>query len=325
MPRQARLDIPGTLHHVIIRCTEKQKIVKDRSDRQRFLKQIGDIAVESKTVIYAWAILPNQVHILLRSGPEGLAPYMRRLLTSHAVAYNRRHRRHGSLFQERYKSTVCEEKLFFRQLVCYIHLRPLKERIVRTITELNKHPWCGHAAVLGDADYAWHDRAYVLQWFGKRPAEAKKAYRSFLREGAKGDDWPEFTGGGLLRSVGGWDEVKALRKKKRRMVSDARILGSNAFVKKILKRAQKSGRPRIKGAQLRRKIETTIRQTCKKAGVTVAELQAGSRRGIIPAIRLQLAQRLTKEMDVTLVDASRHLGVTPSALSKALTRSRKAS
>ena len=137
-------------------------------------------------------------------------------------------------------------------------------------------------------------------------------------------EWPEFAGGGLLRSVGGWDEVKALRKKKRRMISDARILGSNAFVRKILKQSRKSERARITGAKLRRKIETTIRQSCKKAGVTVAELQAGSRRGIIPSIRLELAHRLTKELGVTLIDASRHLGVTPSALSKALTRARAA-
>ncbi len=323
MPRQARLDIPGTLQHVIIRSAANQKIVKDRADRQRLLKQIGDIALETGTAIYAWSILPGQVHILARSGREGLAPYMRRLLTSYAVTYNQRHHRHGSLFQERYRSTVCEEKLFFRPLVQYIHLRPVREKTVRSLTELNTYPWCGHRALLGQEDYAWHDRSYVLRWFGKTEVAAKKAYREFVREGFKADDWPEFTGGGLLRSFGGWTKVKALRKKNRRTLSDSRILGSNAFVKKILNQAKKSGPPRIKTAQLRRKIETTMRQVSRKAGINVEELKAGSRRGKVPAVRLELAQHLTKEMDATLVEAARHLGVTPSALSKALTRTKR--
>ena len=323
MPRQARLDLPGTLQHIIIKCAENQKIVKDQSDRQRFVSQIGDIALETGTTIYAWAITPKQVDILLRSGGEGLAPYMRRLLTSYAVTYNRRHGRGGSLFQERYKSTVCEEKPFFRDLVRYIHLRPLREKIVKNLTELNKYRWCGHRAILGAEGDAWQDCASVLQWFGKSRAEATKAYRAFIREGIK-DDAPEFTGGGLLRSVGGWSEVKSLRKKKRTMASDARILGSAAFVKKILAQAKKSVRPRIKGPQLQRKIESTIRAACKKGGIDVAELKAGSRRGAVPTVRLQLALQLTKKMDVTLVEAARHLGVTPSALSKAVTRAKKA-
>jgi len=323
MPRQARLDIPNALHHVIVRSAENRSIVRDKTDRERFHQQFGDIALETDTKLYAWAILPEQIHILLHSGSEGVAPYMRRLLTSYAVTYNRRYNESGALFQERYKSTVVEEKLFFRELVRYIHLLPLRVNAVKNITELNKYPWCGHRAVLGAAEYPWHDRGYVLKWFGKSEKEALTEYRAYIREGAKEKEWQNYSGGGLLRSVGGWDEVKAMRRKKRKMVSDARILGSNAFVNKILKQAEKTSKPRVKGAKVRKKVESTIRQACKKAGIDVNELKAGSRRSDVTAVRLQLAQYLTKDMNVTLVEAARNLGVTPSALSKSLTRSRK--
>ena len=81
MPRGPRLDAPGTLHHVILRGIEQTKIVTDEKDRGNFIKRIGDLATEMETAIYAWALLDNHAHILLRSGPRGLPAYMRRFLS----------------------------------------------------------------------------------------------------------------------------------------------------------------------------------------------------------------------------------------------------
>jgi len=71
MPRQARLDAPGTLHHVIIRGIERKKIVSNDQDRQDFVARMGTIALETETLVYAWALMTNHAHILLRSGPSG--------------------------------------------------------------------------------------------------------------------------------------------------------------------------------------------------------------------------------------------------------------
>ena len=98
MPRQARLDAPGTLHHIIVRGIEKRRIVDDDKDRSDFVRRMGAIALKTKTALYAWALMTNHAHILLRSGPEGVSRYMRRLLTGYAVTYNLRHKRHGHLF-----------------------------------------------------------------------------------------------------------------------------------------------------------------------------------------------------------------------------------
>ncbi|HSB82614.1 MAG TPA: hypothetical protein VLM91_27880 [Candidatus Methylomirabilis sp.] len=99
MPRQARLDAPGTLHHVKLRGLAGGQIVADNVDRAAFLARLGALAEATGTTIYAWAFLPNHAHLLLRSGPGGLPPRMRRLLTGSALAYNPRHRRRGHLFQ----------------------------------------------------------------------------------------------------------------------------------------------------------------------------------------------------------------------------------
>ena len=100
MPRGARLDAPGTLHHVMVRGIEGGNIVKDDQDRDNFISRLGELAKETFTAIYAWALLENHAHILLRSGAAGLPTLMRRLLSGYATSFNKRHRRCGHLFQK---------------------------------------------------------------------------------------------------------------------------------------------------------------------------------------------------------------------------------
>jgi putative transposase len=88
MPRRARLDAPGTLHHVIVRGIEKRRIVNDVADRQNVVKRLGELSVVTKTAIYAWSLMTNHAHILLRSSEIGLSGFMRRLLTGYAISCN---------------------------------------------------------------------------------------------------------------------------------------------------------------------------------------------------------------------------------------------
>ena len=81
--RQARLDAPGTLHHVMVRGIERRRIVDDEQDRKEFVTRLGTVAKETAISIYAWALLSNHAHILLSSGVEGLSKFMRRLLTGY--------------------------------------------------------------------------------------------------------------------------------------------------------------------------------------------------------------------------------------------------
>ena len=113
MPRKARIDVPGALQHIIIRGIEKKPIFRDDRDRNRFLKQLGKILFATSTPCYAWVLMPNHIHLLLRTGLMPLATVMKRLLTSYAQYFNRRHTRCGHLFQNRYKSILCEEEPVF--------------------------------------------------------------------------------------------------------------------------------------------------------------------------------------------------------------------
>ena len=101
MPRQARLDAPGVLQHVMARGIERRKIFWDDKDRASFLERLALIHEETQTQCYAWALIPNHFHILLRTGTTPLSTVMRRLMTGYAVTFNIRHRRSGHLFQNR--------------------------------------------------------------------------------------------------------------------------------------------------------------------------------------------------------------------------------
>ena len=148
MPRQARLDSTGTLHHVINRGINKRRIVDDEADRKDFVRRLGMLAEETQTAIYAWALMSNYAHLLVCSGAVGLAKLMRRLLTGYAVSYNQRHRRYGHLFQNRYKSMVCDGDSYFMELVRYIHLNPLRVGLAQDMRELERYPYCGHGTIL---------------------------------------------------------------------------------------------------------------------------------------------------------------------------------
>jgi len=320
VPRQVRLDAPGTLHHVVIRGTEKRRIVDDEKDRQNFVKRLGDLATETETKIYAWSLMTNHAHLLLRSGPLGLPKFMRRFLTGYAVTYNLRHLRHGHLFQNRYHSIVCDEEVYFRELVRHIHLNPLRAHLVRSLSELDRYPWCGHAVLMGRVKYSWQDPGYVLSWFGRREGEARRAYRRYVVEGVAQGRRPELVGGGMVRSYGGWPVVLSLRRLKEKIIGDQRILGTGDFVEKVLNESSQPLGHRISPGERSKGVETILKEECREGKIDFEELRMGSRRGEIPRVRSEITERLVKDLGMSLAEVARLLGVSTSAISKILRR-----
>ncbi|MFC1534890.1 transposase [Thermodesulfobacteriota bacterium] len=316
MPRQARLDTPGTLHHVIIRGIEKKPIVDDVKDKKEFIFRMGDLLIEEKTTIYAWALMPNHAHFFLRSGLHGLSKFMRRFLTGYAIYYNNRHKRHGHLFQNRYKSIICEEDAYFQELVRYIHLNPIRADMVPNMSRLDGYPWCGHAVIMGRKKHDWQDRTYVLRWFGKKEREAKNIYRRYLQEGISLGNRPELVGGGLIRSLGGWSNVISMRRHGDRELFDERILGSGVFVDQIIKEADDSVKHQLPEYGRRKIIVKTIKEICDKKEVNINELRSGSRRRFVSETRRIIARRLVEDYGIPLSEIARHVGVSTSAVSK---------
>jgi REP element-mobilizing transposase RayT len=320
MPRQARLDAPGTLHHVIIRGIEKRKIVTDDKDRKKFVARLSQLAEDTRTAIYAWALLNNHAHILLRSSEIGLSRFMRRLLTAYAINYNLRHKRQGHLFQNRYKSIVCEEDNYFRELVRYIHLNPLRANLVRNSGELDSYRWCGHSALMGKRVNDWQDRDYVLKWFGRKEGEAKKAYREYVKKGIEKGRPPELVGGGLIRSLGGWSQVKSMRHLGIHEHSDERILGSGDFVKQVIKEASIKVKYQFPENELMGKVDEFISTICHYENINIIEMRSGSRRKRVSKVRAQIAIGLIEKYGISMAEAARRLGVSTSAISKIVNR-----
>jgi REP element-mobilizing transposase RayT len=274
MPRKARLDAEGTLQHVMARGIERRSIFKGDNDRERFLERLGLLAEKTHTPVYAFALIPNHFHILLRSGAGGLSAFMRRLLTGYATGYNKRHRRAGHLFQNRYTSVVCEEDAYFMELIRYIHLNPLRARVVKNLEELENYPWSGHYLLIHQNRFPWYDADHVLKYFG-----TLKAYRAFLREGIDKKHMPDLEGGGLIRSLGGLAQTVQYRNTP--VLADERVLGTDDFVRGLLEQEKRYASPEERG----KKMTTLIERHCKKAGVLPEALRGGNRAANISRLR----------------------------------------
>jgi len=227
MPRQARLDAPETLHHVMVRGIERRALFRDDTDRADFVARLAPLAESGALTVYAWALLPNHAHFLVRTGTRPLARSMRSLLTGYAGAFNRRHHRVGHLFQNRYKSLVVEEEPYLLELVRYLHLNPVRATVLSDLRTLDRYPWTGHSALLGTVPRPWQATATILAQYGPSRRRARHAYRTFVAEGIPQGRRPELQGGGLVRSAGGWAAVTALRRGREAYGGDERVLGGD--------------------------------------------------------------------------------------------------
>ncbi len=126
MPRQPRLDAPGALHHVMGRGIERTNIFRINRDQDDFLNRLANLCTEGNLIVYAWCLLSNHFHLLVRTGRQSISRSMKKLLTGYVVNFNLRHKRTGHLFQNRYKSIICEEDTYLLELTRYIHLNPLR-------------------------------------------------------------------------------------------------------------------------------------------------------------------------------------------------------
>jgi REP element-mobilizing transposase RayT len=167
-----------------VRGIEKKSIFLDDADRNAFLRRLSLLLVETGTECLAWTLMRNHAHFLLRPRRDRLSTFMRRLLTGYAVTFNLRHRRTGHLFQNRYKSIVCEEEPYLLELVRYVHLNPLRAGAVGDMEALDRYPWSGHAVLMGAQKLAGQNTNEVLSRFGGSIRAARTAYRQFVSVGA---------------------------------------------------------------------------------------------------------------------------------------------
>ncbi|UCH08249.1 MAG: transposase [Deltaproteobacteria bacterium] len=316
MPRQPRLDAPGALHHVTGRGIDRAKIFRSKADRSDFVYRLADLCRQEALIVYAWALMPNHFHLLLRTGKQPLSKSMRRLLTGYVVNFNRRHKRYGHLFQNRYKSIICEDDPYLIELTRYIHLNPLRTGIVDSLDKLNEYPWTGHTAIVGRVERDWQDTDTVLAYFGQRQKEAVQRYEGFIEDGISHGRRPELVGGGLVRSTGGWSEVLSLRRKGIKVSSDERILGSSEFIQRLLSEAEEREKETLRLSLKLPDLRSLAREIATGEGIEENELRSGNRNRDVVRAKRVFCQLAVKKIGYSGAEVARFLGVTTSAVNR---------
>ena len=320
MPRQARIDALGALHHIMARGIERRNIFTDDRDRAGFVERLGSILEETGTSCYAWALIPNHFHLLLKTGREPVAHVMRRLLTGHAVNFNKRHGRHGHLFQNRYKSILCQEDAYFLELIRYIHLNPLRAGLVTDLNELAAYPFSGHSVLMGAFSCAWQSIEDVLSHFHERIGEARERYRAFVFEGVDQGRRSDLVGGGLIRSAGGWQAVKALQSAAVHGKSDERILGDSDFVTETLEKSQHAIAKRYVLKARGVDLGFAVARVAELFGLGSEEVWSPGRARLRVQARSLLCYWAVRELGESMTAMARRLNVSTPAVSKAVAR-----
>ena len=310
------MDAPGTLHHVMGRGIERAKIFRNRQDREDFLSRLADLCQEENLTVYAWALLSNHFHILARTGRQPLSASMRRLLTGYVVNFNRRHQRAGHLFQNRFKSIVCEDEPYLLELTRYIHLNPLRAGLVDSLVKLNSYRWAGHSALMGTVARDWQDQRTVLACFGPDLEKARKGYERFVSEGIALGSRPELVGGGLVKSHGDWSQVVSLRRKGESVSSDARILGGSDFVDRLLSEAEKKEKETLRLFPGKSDLPTLLARIAKGEGVDASAISSGVRKRAVVRTRKLLSQIAVRRMGYSGAEVARFLGISTSAVNR---------
>ena len=323
MPRKARIDAPGALHHVIARGIARKRIFDDNADRDFFVDRLGLILSESKTQCFAWALIPNHFHLLLKTGATPISTVMKRLLTGYAMRYNRRHKRYGHLFQNRYKSILCQEDTYLLELVRYIHLNPLRAKLVEDMKGLDSYPYGGHCALMRKKKVSWQNNKYILGLFHEKVSLARDQYRTFVEKGIADGKRPELTGGGLIRSVGGWAAAKELRKANALQKGDERILGDGDFVEAVLSEADEAYERRYRLKAKGVNVDTLANRVAQIAGIDPSRVWASGKQSMVVRARSLLCYWATSELGISQAWLSKRLKLSQPAISLSVARGRE--
>ncbi|MCX5782209.1 MAG: transposase [Elusimicrobia bacterium] len=305
------------------RGIERREIFKDDDDRREFLRRLGEGLKQTQHKCYGWVLMPNHFHLLIRTGARPLSDLMRKLLTGYALYFNKKYKRCGYLYQNRYKSILCQEEEYLLELVRYIHLNPIRAKIVKGIQELSSYKWSGHSVIMGKNKVEWQSIGEILERFGRSKSAATKKYERYVAEAKDMTKRDDLTGGGMLRSIGGWKEVLNLRGANEKWLADERILGDSGFVNSTLKQADEQ---MTRKARLKKEgwdINRLVKKVCELLNVDEHEIKRESRRSKLSQAKSLIAYWGNKELGISGVELAKYFGITKSSISSAVKRGGK--
>lgn len=306
MPRTARLDMPGLLQHVIVRGIERRDIFLNDDDRRYFVQRFTSLLEKTDTVCFAWSLLSNHFHLLVCPRTVTLATFMRRLLTSYAVTFNLRHGRSGHLFQNRYKSIVCDQDEYLLELVRYIHLNPIRAGIVADVDQLAHYPWAGHSVIMGKTEMVGQDVESVLGLFARKVGDARRRYRLFVHDGIAQGRRGDLVGHPMTRQ----ERVSS-------SPGDSRILGDNEFAATL---HQQECTGQVKRASM--PLPEIVERVANTFEISGRALAGRSRSPVVVKVRA-LACYLAMKAGHSATDVGRYMAMSRYGVCKAAARGKK--
>ncbi len=302
---------------------EGQRIFRNDEDRDDLLSRLKAIIPDTSTRCYAWALIPNHVHLLLRTGTTPMGTVIQRILTGFVLSFNNRHERQGKLFQNRYKSILCQEEVYFLELVRYIHLNPLRAGVVSDLATLGEYRYGGHSAMMGKRFCEWLDSDTVLGHFSETQNTARLEYARFAKEGLDQGERSDLEGGSVVRSVAGWKGTEDLDGETR-FHSDERILGDSDFVAKVLKQSQEQMERRSRLKAEGYDLDRLCARVGPVFGIAPEDiLKPGKYRQRAKA-RSVVCYFAVRELGITATDLAKKMGLSQQAISLAVQRGEKA-
>ncbi len=182
MARKPRLEVEGGLYHVITRGVDRRDIFHSPEDHQKFLALLATQKEKLSFYLYAYCLMTNHIHLLIERLTDDIGRIMHRVLTGYTQYYNRKYRRSGHVLQGRHKAILCQSDPYLAELVRYIHLNPIRAKMVERVEE---YPYSSHRAYMGLEPAGIVDVDPVLRRFGPRKAVARERFAKHVAAGMK--------------------------------------------------------------------------------------------------------------------------------------------
>jgi putative transposase len=297
------------------RGIERRPVFRQPRDYYNFLDRLGKLLPISGCRCFAFSLMPNHIHLLLLSGLRGLSNLMQRLLTGYAVNFNLKYDRAGHLFQNRYKSIICQEDPYFKQLLRYIVLNPVRAGLVKSPDELAEYRWTSHSVLMGRRVFDGLEANAVLARFGETENKAREAYERFVLDGWNQGHQPQLEGAGLPRLYTTPANPFGASTPDSPTIADSRILGDEQFIQSILSQSASDESRREQWVE-RCSKERLLQLVGQWATLPAAVILSSARRHDISRARSVLTYLAIDEFGQRGTDVSQWIGISKSGISR---------